>query len=332
MIISNESRVLITGAHGFVGKHLTHELVNYCCSNEYTAEAGLLRPTRKQLNLLDAKAVDDFIEFEKPNIVIHLAGKVGGIGLNKEHPGQLTYQNLLMGANLIESCRKYGIDKFICLGTTCSYPANCPVPFEEEDFLEFNRSGPGMPEITNAGYGLAKRMLYELLRNYHIEYGFPFVYLIPANMYGEYDHFDDSKSHVIPALIKKFHQAKVNGDKNVVLWGDGSPTREFLYAGDCAKGIIAAMEKYEGIEPINLATGKEVSIKQLARNIADVVGFDLSDSSSIIWDSTKPNGQMRRCLDTSKAKQLFGFTAEADLFNTLNSTYRWAIENEVLEI
>jgi GDP-L-fucose synthase len=229
----------------------------------------------------------------RPETVVHLAGTVGGIGLNQAEPGRLTYENLQMGLNIIEESRLHNVSKFVCVGTICSMAHSCPAPFQEEDFIQFNRSGPGMPEITNAGYGLAKRMLYEMLLNYRRQYGMKFAYLLPTNQVGPGDHFEEHKSHVVPALIKRIYEAKELDSPYVQVWGDGTATRDFLDIRDTAKAIAKTVESYEGEAPINLGSGCELSIKEVVGVICKVVGYQ----GGIIWDASKPNGQPRRVAD-----------------------------------
>jgi GDP-L-fucose synthase len=273
-------------------------------------------PDRKHLDLLaGVNHIRDWL-YDHPNLdtVVHLAAQCGGIGINREKPGEFLYNNLMMTSNLIEACRLEGIRKFVGIGTVCSYPKFAPVPFREDDLYN------GYPEETNAPYGQAKRMQLEMLRAYRKQYGFNGIYLIPVNMAGEYDHFDEAGSHVIPALIKKFHDAKMwDVNKPVTLWGDGSASREFLYAGDCAEAIYLAAIRYDGELPVNIGTGQEITIAELATKVQRVVGH----KGDILWDETKPNGQPRRCLDTSRAKELFGFEAKTDLDEILARSYTY---------
>ncbi len=302
-------RILITGAHGFLGKHV----VNLFSKRP---DFELLTPTRIELNLLDRDSIVYYLSDNKPDVVIHLAAQCGGIGINSQKPGEFLYNNMMMTTTLIDVCRwnmKF-IKKFVGIGTVCSYPKHTPVPFKEEDLYN------GYPEETNAPYGLAKRMQLEMLKAYHTQYGMNGIFLIPVNMIGEHDNFDDNSSHVVPSMLKKFHRAKMNGDKIVTLWGDGSASREFLYAGDCADAILQATELYNSSEPVNIGTGKEITIKNLAEKIKKVVGFE----GEIVWDTSKPNGQPRRCLDVSRAKKEFGFEAKSDFDIVLKNTYEWA--------
>lgn len=288
----NHKRVLITGAHGFLGKHLVDQLSN--------TKAELITPTSQECDLRDLTSVQQIVK--DIDIVIHLAAKVGGIGYNQQIPGEMFYDNVIMGAQLMEESRKAGVKKFVALGTICAYPKFTPIPFKEEDLWN------GYPEETNAPYGLAKKMLLVQAQAYRQQYGFNAIYLLPVNMYGPGDNFDPESSHVIPALIRKFLEAKSRKLKAVSVWGTGNPTREFLYVEDAARGIILATEKYNGSEPVNLGSSNEISIRELAETIKDLIGYD----GTIVWDDTKPDGQPRRKLDTSKAKKLFGFESNTD--------------------
>ncbi len=251
----------------------------------------------------------------RPQIVIHLAATVGGIGANRLNPGRFFYDNAVMGIQIMEYARTFGVEKFVAVGTVCAYPKFAPVPFKEEDLWN------GYPEETNAPYGLAKKMLLVQAQAYREQYGFNAIYLLPVNLYGPGDNFDLDTSHVIPALIRKCVEAKANNDQEILLWGDGSPTREFLYVDDAAEAIVMATERYNGGEPVNLGTGQEVSIKELAQMIAAEVGF----CGAIRWDTTKPNGQPRRCLDVSRAQRYFGFRAQCGLREGIAKTVAWFI-------
>jgi GDP-L-fucose synthase len=300
-------RVLVTGAHGFLGKHVINEL------NKTTAT--LVAPTSKECDLRDLTQVQQIVK--DIDIVIHLAAKVGGIGFNQKYPGELFYDNLIMGAQLMEESRKAGVEKFVALGTICAYPKFTPIPFKEEDLWN------GYPEETNAPYGLAKKMLLVQAQAYRAQYGFNAIYLLPVNMYGPGDNFDPQSSHVIPALIKKFLEAKNKKQKTVTVWGTGNPTREFLYVEDAARGIVLATENYNGSEPVNLGSSQEISIRELAETIGDVVGFE----GEIVWDHTKPDGQPRRKLDISRANELFGFEAATNFKSGLRKVIDWYTEN-----
>ena len=299
-------RVFLTGGNGFLGRALRKELTRLGADD-------VLAPTRAELDLLDVAAVRNFLDDEKPNLIIHAAAVVGGIGANRDHPGRFFYENAAMGIHLIEAARESGVEKFICIGTVCAYPKFTQVPFREDDLWN------GYPEETNAPYGLAKRMLLAQLQAYRQEYGFRGIFLLPANLYGPGDNFDPHSSHVIPAIIRKFMEAADRGERTVTLWGDGTPTREFLYVDDAAIGIAAAAEHYDAPEAVNIGTQEEVSISALARVIATEVGYN----GEIIWDATKPNGQPRRQLDTSRATREFGFRARTPFAEGLRRTVEW---------
>jgi GDP-L-fucose synthase len=299
-------RVLVTGGGGFLGRHL-RQLI------ERRNPEVLLAPRSAELDLLDVGAVARYLEQQRPDLVVHAAATVGGIGANREHPGRFFYENALMGIQLIEQARRAGVRKFVCIGTVCAYPKYTPVPFFEDDIWD------GYPEETNAPYGLAKKMLLVQLQAYRQEYGFNGIYLLPANLYGPFDNFDLQTSHVIPAMIRKFLEAAESGRESVPLWGDGSPTREFLYVEDAAEGIVAAAEQYDGEAPVNLGTGEMISIADLAALIAELTGY----TGSIEWDKSSPGGQPLRQLDTSRAKALFGFTAGTSLRDGLQRTVEW---------
>ena len=245
--------------------------------------------------------------------MIHAAAAVGGIGANRLHPGRFFYDNAIMGLHLIEAARRQGVEKFVCLGTVCAYPGDTPVPFREDDLWN------GYPEATNAPYGLAKKMLLVQLQAYRQEYGFAGIYLIPVNLYGPGDNFDPESSHVIPAMIRRFAEAKEKGLPEVVLWGDGSPTREFLHVTDAAEAVVLAAERYDAPEPVNVGTGSEIAIRDLAQRVARATGY----SGRIAWDPTRPNGQMRRRLDTTRAREAFGFTARIGFDEGLAETVAW---------
>lgn len=299
-------RVFITGGNGFLGGFLRARI-------EHEQPAEILAPRAAELDLREPQAVRDYLARHKPNLIIHAAAVVGGIGANRMHPGRFFYENAVMGIHLIEEARKAGVEKLVCLGTICAYPKFTPVPFREEDLWE------GYPEETNAPYGIAKKALLVQLQAYRQEYGFNGVFLLPVNLYGPRDNFDLETSHVIPAMIRKFVEANEAGERSVTLWGDGSPTREFLYVEDAAEGIVAAAEKYDGAEPVNLGRGEEISIRDLANIIADKTGF----RGEIVWDTAKPNGQPRRMLDVTRAAQLFGFRAGTSMEDGLTKTIEW---------
>jgi GDP-L-fucose synthase len=254
----------------------------------------------------------------KPDLVIHLAAVVGGIGANRENPGRFFYENAIMGIELIEYARRFEIEKFVATGTICAYPKFASIPFKEDEIWN------GYPEETNAPYGLAKKMMMVQCQSYRQQYGFNGIYLLPVNLYGPRDNFHPQSSHVIPALIRKCVEAKHSGAGEIVLWGDGTPTREFLYVEDAAEGLVLAAEKFNGPEPVNLGSGNEIHIADLATTIAAAVGFE----GKVVWDTTKPNGQPRRCLDVTRAKELFGFEAKTSLADGIKKTVEWFLENE----
>lgn len=299
-------KILVTGGHGFLGRYVISALKKRGYKN-------ILAPTEKEYNLVDIGAVKSLIRDAKPDIVIHLAAKVGGIGLNREKPGELFYDNLMMGAQLMEEARKTGVGKFVAVGTICSYPKFTPIPFKEKDLWN------GYPEETNAPYGLAKKMLLVQAQAYRRQYGFNAIFLMPVNMYGLGDNFNPGTSHVIPALIKKCFDAKKEGRNEIVIWGTGKATREFLYVEDCAKAIVLATEKYNKSEPVNIGAGFEISIRDLAGLIAKLTGY----KGKIVWDKSKPDGQPRRRLDTSRAKKEFGFSAKTDFREGLKKMTEW---------
>ena len=303
-------RILITGAAGFLGKHVVKKLEDRGCIEIFI-------PRSKDYNLIDIEAVKRLYRDVKPDIVIHLAAKVGGIGANLRNPGLFFYENLMMGIQVMEQARLFGIEKLVAIGTICAYPKFTPVPFKEEDLWN------GYPEETNAPYGLAKKMLLVQSQAYRQQYGFNSIYLLPVNLYGPGDNFNPEYSHVIPALIKKVFDAKEKGEKRIVVWGTGNATREFLYAEDAAEGIVLATEQYSKPDPINLGAGFEISIKNLVGLICELTGF----YGAIEWDTTKPDGQPRRCLDTNRAKREFGFEAKTDLREGLRETIAWYSAN-----
>ncbi len=306
-----DKRVCVTGGGGFLGSFVVEEL-------RRRGARHIFVPRKKDYNLVHHEAVVRLLEDSKPDIVIHLAANVGGIGANRKHPAEFFYDNLMMGVQLMHEAWRYGVKKFVAIGTVCAYPKYTPVPFKEEDLWN------GYPEETNAPYGLAKKMLLVQAQAYRQQYGFNAIYLLPANLYGPRDNFDLETSHVIPALIRKFITARDTGGEEVVLWGDGSPSREFLYVEDAARGILDATEKYDGPEPVNMGTGREVRIRDLANMIAEMVGY----KGRIVWDTTKPNGQPRRALDTTKAKKYFGWEATTPLEEGLRRTIAWYEANK----
>jgi GDP-L-fucose synthase len=301
-------RVVVTGGGGFFGSHVVSLLQKSGCQS-------VVVPRSKEYDLREKEQVVKLFDDARPQIVIHMAAVVGGIGANRAHPGKFFYDSAIMGIQLIEISRNFGIEKMVCIGTVCSYPKFTPVPFREEDLWS------GYPEETNAPYGLAKKMLLVQLQAYAQEYKFPGIFLIPVNLYGPGDNFDPETSHVIPALIKKFVEAKRNGDPSVTIWGTGIATREFLYVEDAAEAVVEATRKYDRQDPVNLGSGEEISIRDLATKIANVVGYN----GSIEWDHTKPDGQPRRFLDTSRAFQEFGWRSKTSFDAGLAETIRWYV-------
>jgi len=299
-------RLLVTGGAGFLGRYVVRKLREKECREIFV-------PRSKDYNLVELEAVKRLYRDAKPAIVIHLAAVVGGIGANRENPGKFFYDNLMMGVQMIEQGRLFGLEKFVAIGTVCAYPKFTPVPFKEEDLWN------GYPEETNAPYGLAKKMLLVQSQAYRQQYDFNAIYLLPVNLYGPGDNFDPESSHAIPALIKKCVDAMKSGEDKIVVWGMGEATREFLYVEDAAEGIILATEKYDKPEPLNIGAGFEIKIKDLVRLIAELTGFQ----GSIEWDANKPDGQPRRCLDVSKAEKEIGFKAKADFREGLRKTIDW---------
>ena len=301
-------QIVVTGGSGFLGSAVVDNL-------RTRGYRKIVVPRSSNYDLRDQEAILRLYKDEQPQIVIHLAAVVGGIGANRANPGRFFYDNAVMGIQMMEYARRFGVDKFIAVGTICAYPKFASVPFKEEELWN------GYPEETNAPYGLAKKMMLVQAQAYRAQYGYNVIYLLPVNLYGPRDNFDLETSHVIPALIRKCVEAKENNDEQIILWGDGSPTREFLYEEDAAEGIVLATERYDGSEPVNLGTGEEISIRDLALMIAGEVGF----SGSIVWDTTKPNGQPRRCLDVGRAQQCFGFRAQCGLREGIAKTVKWFI-------
>jgi len=302
-------KVVVTGGHGFLGSFLVQKLRDRGCRNIFI-------PDIKDYDLVHLDAVKRLYRDAKPDIVIHLAAKVGGIGANREKPGEFFYDNLMMGAQLMEIGRQAGIEKFVALGTICCYPKFAPVPFKEDDVWN------GYPEETNAPYGLAKKMLLVQSQSYRQQYGFNSIFLMPVNLYGPRDNFDPGSSHVIPALIKKIRDAQASGQKEIVVWGTGKATREFLYVEDAAEGVLLASEIYQKSDPVNLGAGFEISIKELVELIARLMKF----TGKIIWDGTKPDGQPRRMLDTSRAEREFGFKSTTNFEAGLGQTIEWYLK------
>lgn len=307
-------KVVVTGGAGFLGSFVVEKLRERNCHNIFI-------PRREEYNLVEIEDIKRLYKGCKPNIVIHLAAKVGGIWANRQNPGSFFYENLMMGIQMIEVGRQFGIEKFVTLATICSYPKFTPVPFKEDALWN------GYPEETNAPYGLAKKMLLVQSQAYRQQYGFNSIVLFPVNLYGPRDNFNLETSHVIPALIKKCFDAINMGKDEIEVWGTGNPTREFLYVEDCAEAIILAAEKYNKSEPVNIGAGFEISIKNMVHLICRLTGF----KGKIIWDNGKPNGQPRRCLDVSRALREFGFKAKIDLETGLRLTIKWYKETYLKE-
>lgn len=319
----SDKRVIVTGGSGFLGSFVTEKL-------KQRGVAEIIVPHYQDYDLTKIEAIKRlFGELEGPNdiksgssdsktVLIHLAALAGGIGANRARPAEFFYDNLMMGVPLMHEAWKRGLDKFVAIGTICAYPKFTPLPFKEEHLWD------GYPEETNAPYGLAKKMLLVQAQAYREQYGFNAIYLLPVNLYGPRDNFNLQTSHVIPALIRKYIEAQERGDREVVVWGDGSPTREFLYVEDAAEGILLAAERYNGREPVNLGSGNEISIKGLAEMIARLTGFQ----GKLFWDTTKPNGQPRRALDTSRAEKYFGFKAQMPFEEGLRRTIAWYRKNK----
>jgi GDP-L-fucose synthase len=304
MLSLQDKNILVTGGNGFLGK----QVVNQLC------QAGASIDLCKWENCQQAVKQQD--------LVVHLAAHVGGIGLNREKPAELFYDNLMMGTQLIHAAYQEGVSKFVCVGTICAYPKFTPVPFKEDDLWN------GYPEETNAPYGIAKKALLVQLEAYRQQYGFNGIYLLPVNLYGPEDNFDHRSSHVIPALIRKVYEAQERGDRELLAWGDGSPTREFLYSTDAARGIVMATQSYDEAAPVNLGTNQEVKIKDLVETICDLMGFE----GEIVWQTDQPNGQPRRCLDTQRAKEKFGFVAETEFRQGLKNTIEWYRQHAAISV
>ena len=312
----NNKKILLTGGAGFLGRHTVNKLIA-----RGVKEENIEIPFIENCDLRIKENVQKVVK--NKDIVIHLAAFVGGIGANRKFPGQFFYDNAIMGIHLIEESRLANVEKFVAIGSICAYPKFAPVPFNEKDLWD------GYPEETNAPYGLAKKMMLVQCQSYRQQYGFNGVYLLQVNLYGSGDHFDLETSHVIPALIRRCLDAKKKGEKEIICWGDGSPTREFLYVEDAAEGILLAAEKYNKSDPVNLGAGFEISIKALVELIVELTGFN----GDIVWDTSKPNGQPRRCLDVTRAKKEFGFEAKMKFRDGLKKTIEWykSVTKEELE-
>lgn len=306
MPVTPSDRVLVTGGAGFLGSFVVGKL-------KARGYRDIVVPRRRDYDLTHERDVDRLYADHKPNVVMHLAAEVGGIGANRENPGRFFFANAAMGFHLIEAARNVGLKKFVQVGTICAYPKFTPVPFKEDDLWN------GYPEETNAPYGIAKKALLVMCQSYREQYGLNAIYLLPVNLYGPRDNFDLHTSHVIPALIRKCIEARRRGDQEITAWGTGSASREFLYVEDCAEGLVRAMEKYDSPEPMNLGSGREITVRDLTQLVAKLTGFQ----GRIAWDPNKPDGQPRRCLDVSRARQVLGFVADTPLEAGLRKTIDW---------
>lgn len=307
-----DKRIVVTGGSGFLGTQVVGQLKRRGCRQIFV-------PRSREFNLTKENDIVRMLQAYKPEVVIHLAAVVGGIGANQKNPGKFFYDNLMMGVQLIEQSRLYGVEKFVAIGTICSYPKLTPVPFRESELWN------GYPEETNAPYGLAKKMMLVQSQAYREQYGFHSIYLLPVNLYGPGDNFDPETSHVVPAIIRKCIEAVEQGKQQIVLWGTGNATREFLYVADAAEAIVLATEQYDDSAPVNIGSGQEISIKELAELIRRLSGFQ----GDIVWDASKPDGQPRRRLDTTKAKACFGFEAKTDFVTGLKNTIAWYKEQRL---
>ena len=310
MSLSKSDRIAVTGAGGFLGGFVLEQLARRGYTN-------ILRVRRKDYDLTHEADADRLYTDLRPDVVVHLAAEVGGIGANRENPGRYFFANMAMGLHLIEGARKHGVKKFVQTGTICAYPNLTPVPFKESDLWN------GYPEVTNAPYGIAKKSLLVMCQAYRQQYGLNAIYLLPVNLYGPRDNFDLRTSHIIPAIIRKCVEARDRGDKEIIAWGTGSASREFLYVEDCADGLVTAMERYDSPEPMNLGNGKEVTIRQAIETIARLVGF----TGKITWDASKPDGQPRRALDVTRAKREIDFEAKTSFEEGLRKTIDWFVKH-----
>jgi len=298
-------RIVVTGGKGFLGSHVVEQ---------FKASGHIvLVPRQEEYDLRRRNEVQRMYQDMEPDTVVHLAARVGGIGANQAHPGDFFYSNAVMGLEMIEGAREYGVKKFVQVGTVCAYPSNPPIPFKEEDIWN------GYPEPTNAPYGIAKRMLLEMLQAYRKQYGFNGIYLLPVNLYGPRDNFDPQTSHVVPALIRKVLEAKDKGEPNLICWGTGKAYREFLYVKDAAEAIVLATEKYNSPNPVNIGTGNEISVNELVELIKKAIGYE----GGTIWDTSRPDGSARRCLDVARAEKEFGFKANTSLEEGIQKTVEW---------
>jgi len=310
-----KARIVVTGGAGFLGSFVVEEL-------RKRGATQIFCPRSRDYDLVDRQSCHRLIADTKPDLIFHLAARVGGIGANRENPGRFMFENAMMGLHIFEECRLARVGKLVATGTICAYPKFAPLPFREDDMWN------GYPEETNAPYGIAKKMMLVLSQGYREQYGMNSIVLFPVNLYGPRDNFDPRSSHVIPALIRKCVEAREAGRDEIVLWGDGSPTREFLYAGDAAVGLVMAAERYDSSDPVNLGTGEEISIKDLATSIAEKTGF----KGSLRWDPSQPNGQPRRRLEVSRARDRFGFVAKTSFAEGLQATIEFFEDQHKKEV